>query len=61
MSEFTVRGSFQTPNGTSEFTKTVEAPNEEVARDRIYSELGSEHGLKRTQVDLTEVSEVSVA
>ena len=55
MSEFTVRGTFQSRDGRQSFEKTVEAPNESVARDRIYANLGSDHGLKRTQVDLEEV------
>jgi len=55
MSEFTVSGSFQSRDGHLEFEKTVEAPNDEVARDRIYSRIGSQHGLRRTQIDIEEV------
>ena len=55
MSEFTVRGRFQARGGHQSFEKTVEAPNENVARERAYAAFGSEHGLKRTQVDLEEV------
>lgn len=55
MSEYTVRGTFRTREGDQEFEKTVEAPNSDVARDRVYAAFGSEHGLKRTQVDLQEV------
>lgn len=55
MSEFTVRGRFQARGGPRSFEKTVEAPNEDVARERVYAAFGSEHGLKRTQVDLAEV------
>ena len=56
MSEFTVRGKFQARGGWSEFTKTVEAPNESVARDHVFSQIGSEHGLNRTQIELEEVT-----
>ena len=52
MSEFTVRGSFPARYGEQEFEKTVEAPNEDVAVERAYAEFGSQHGLKRTQIDV---------
>jgi large subunit ribosomal protein LX len=55
MSEFTVEGTFQTRDGHQSFEKTVEAPNEEVAREHVLSGFGSEHGLKRTQVEVQEV------
>lgn len=55
MSEFTVRGRFQSRDGRQAFEKTVDAPNEDVARERVYAAFGAEHGLKRTQVDLEEV------
>jgi len=61
MSEFTVSGSFQSRDGHLEFEKTVEAPNEAVARDRIYSRIGSQHGLRRTEIDIDEVAEVTAA
>jgi large subunit ribosomal protein LX len=35
----------------------VEAPNENVAREHVYSRFGSEHGLKRANVAIDEVSE----
>jgi len=56
MSEFTVTGSFKARDGWQEFEKTIEAPNEDVAEDRAYAEFGSKHGLKRTQVDISEVA-----
>jgi large subunit ribosomal protein LX len=56
MDQFTVSGQFQSRDGFSEFTKTVEADNERVAREHVLSLLGSEHGLKRTQIDLEEVT-----
>ena len=52
MSEFIVRGSFPARYGEQEFEKTVEAPNEDVAVERAYAEFGSQHGLKRTQIDV---------
>ncbi|MFB6161076.1 MAG: 50S ribosomal protein L18Ae [Haloferacaceae archaeon] len=56
MSRYTVSGRYQARDGYQSFTKTVDAPNDEVARERVYATLGSEHGLKRTQVELDEVA-----
>jgi large subunit ribosomal protein LX len=56
MSEFVVSGRFQDRTGHREFEKTVEAPNENVAREHTLSQLGSEHGLKRMQVEINGVS-----
>jgi large subunit ribosomal protein LX len=55
MSQYVVSGRFQARDGDQQFSKSVEAPNENVARERIYSQLGSEHGLKRTQIAIDEV------
>ncbi|WP_336134891.1 50S ribosomal protein L18Ae [Natronomonas amylolytica] len=55
MSEFTVRGSFPARFGEQDFEKQVEAPNENVAVERVYTNFGSQHGLKRTQIDIAEV------
>ena len=50
MSQFTVSGRFQMRDGFQEFTKSIEAPNDSVAREHVLSQLGSEHNLKRTQI-----------
>jgi large subunit ribosomal protein LX len=55
MSTFTVRGRYQSRDGWSPFESSVEAPNEAVARERAYANLGSHHGLKRRQIELEEV------
>jgi large subunit ribosomal protein LX len=55
MSQFTVSGRFQGRDGWQEFSKTVEAVNESVAREHTLAEFGSKHGLKRTQVEISEV------
>ncbi|MEF8883070.1 MAG: 50S ribosomal protein L18Ae [Halapricum sp.] len=55
MSTFTVRGSFQARDGPQSFEKDIDAPNEDVATERTYATFGSEHGLKRTQIEITEV------
>lgn len=56
MSAYTVRGTFPARYGDQPFEKRVEAPNEDVAVERVYAEFGSQHGLKRTQVTVDEVS-----
>jgi large subunit ribosomal protein LX len=57
MSRFTVRGQFRSRRQSRAFEKSVEAPNENVAREHVYSRFGSEHGLKRANVAIDEVSE----
>lgn len=61
MSEFTVTGRYRARDGWQVFTKTVEAPNEDVARERIFSQVGSQHAVKRTEVELETVEEVTAA
>ncbi|WP_418281326.1 50S ribosomal protein L18Ae [Halorubrum sp. DTA98] len=56
MSTYTVSGRFQSRDGFQEFTKDVEAENEDLARERIYTNVGSQHSRKRTQIEIEEVS-----
>ncbi|SEK96831.1 50S ribosomal protein L18Ae [Haloferax larsenii] len=56
MSQFTISGTFTSRGVTHNFTKVVDAPNENVAREFAFSLIGSEHGIKRTKVSLSEVS-----
>lgn len=55
MTEFTVRGSFKARDGWQTFERSVETPTENVARERVFAEFGSEHGLKRTQIEIEDV------
>ncbi|OVE84941.1 50S ribosomal protein L18Ae [Natronolimnobius baerhuensis] len=57
MSQFTVTGQFETRDGSSKFETTIDAENENLAREHTYSQLGSQHGLKRTQIDLESLEE----
>jgi large subunit ribosomal protein LX len=52
MSEFTVRGRFPARYGEQAFEKTIEAENENVAVEHVYANFGSQHGLKRAQIDI---------
>jgi len=55
MSQFTVTGRFRIRDGWQSFERETEAPNENVAVERTYAEFGSQHGLKRSHVDVREV------
>ncbi|QLG50000.1 MULTISPECIES: 50S ribosomal protein L18Ae [Natrinema] len=57
MSQFTVSGRFKSRDGYAPFETTIDAENENVAREHAFSQLGSQHGLKRTEIELDEVSE----
>lgn len=56
MPEYTVNGRFQARGGWANFEKRVEAPNADVATERVYAELGSQHRLKRTQIEIEGVA-----
>ncbi len=57
MSEFTVRGRFPARYGEQAFETTIEAPNSDVAIERVYANVGSQHGLKRTQIAIDGVDD----
>ncbi len=57
MTEFTVSGRWQARDGWETFEKDIEAENEDVATEHTYTEFGSKHGLKRTQVEIEEVAQ----
>jgi large subunit ribosomal protein LX len=52
MTDYTVTGRWQARDGWETFEKDIEAENEDVAVEYTYTEFGSKHGLKRTQVDI---------
>jgi large subunit ribosomal protein LX len=56
MSEFTVTGQWKARDGWQSFEKEIDAENENVAREHILAEFGSQHGLKRTQVEIEGVN-----
>jgi len=55
--EFEIQGRFKAVVGKvwHPFSKKVESPNEKNARDKVYSLMGSEHGLKRSLIKIDEV------
>lgn len=56
MEEYTVTGQWEARDGWQSFEKALEAENKDVAVEHTYAEFGSRHGLKRAQVEITEVS-----
>jgi len=56
MSQFTVSGTFEARDGDQAFERSLEAENESVAEEHVLSQFGAEHNLKRTQIEITEVT-----
>ena len=62
MDEFTVSGRFRARRNTWQpFETEVRAPNEDVATERIYAEFGSRHGVKRTGIEISDLSQAEAA
>ncbi len=57
MPEYTISGRWKSPSGWQNFESEIEAVNENVAREHTYATFGSRHGLKRTQVEISEVGQ----
>ena len=55
MDAYTVSGRWKARGGWQPFEKRIDAENEDVAVEYVYSDFGSKHGLKRTQVDIAGV------
>ena len=52
---YTVQGTFFIGQKWHPYEKTVTAPNEKVAVERIYTVLGSKHRLKRREITIEQV------
>jgi large subunit ribosomal protein LX len=57
--EYEITGTFQEKDSWKPYTKVVTAPNENQARERIFTQFGSKHRLKRAYITITTVKEVS--
>jgi len=55
---FIAKGSFKAGHDWENFKKTVTSQNKKNAMEKIYSLIGSEHGLKRYLIKLESVEEV---
>lgn len=52
---FKVEGSFRMGGEWRPYRKVVSAPNEDQARERIYTLLGSKHRLKRREIQVGKI------
>ena len=56
---FRVSGEIRKPNFQTEFRKEVRALKPEDAVEKVYMELGSKHRVKRFQMKISKVEEIS--
>lgn len=56
---FRVTGKIRKPNFETEFRKEVRALKPEDAVEKVYMELGSKHRVKRFQMKISKVEEIS--
>ncbi len=56
---FRIQGKFMMGNNLKPFTKELKATNEEDIKEKIYSEFGSKHHIKRSKVKIEEIKEIS--
>ncbi len=59
MKKFTVSGKFMMGDTLQKFKKEVEALGKKRAQEKIYQDLGSKHGVKRSRVIITTVEEAT--
>ncbi|MEA1944800.1 MAG: 50S ribosomal protein L18Ae [Euryarchaeota archaeon] len=55
--EIVVSGTFKAGSNWEQFTKIVSSQNKKNAIEKVYSLIGSEHGLKRNLIRIAEVDE----
>ncbi|MBC7110210.1 MAG: 50S ribosomal protein L18a [Archaeoglobi archaeon] len=55
--KYVVRGRFRVNKEWRKFTKEIEAPNQRVAVEWIYSIIGSKHKVKRNLIEIEEIME----
>ena len=56
---FRIQGKFMMGNRYKSFTKELKAIDEKDIRERIYSDFGSKHGIKRNKIIIEEIKEIS--
>jgi large subunit ribosomal protein LX len=57
---FQIMGSFKAGRSWERFTKRVSSNNEKNAAEKLYSLIGSEHGLKRRMIRIESVEAAEV-
>jgi len=60
MKAFRVSGEIEKPRLSTPFVKEVMADKSEHAVEKVYSEIGSKHRVKRCHIKITDVKEMSV-
>lgn len=56
---YRVKGKFIMGNDIQVFTKELKSINEDNVYEKIYAEFGSKHGIKRNQIKVEELNEIS--
>ncbi|WP_297981085.1 50S ribosomal protein L18Ae [uncultured Methanobrevibacter sp.] len=56
---YRIKGSFVMGSETQVFTKELKAIKEEDIYEKLYSVFGSKHGIKRNQVNIESIEEIS--
>ncbi len=55
---FRVKGWFEKKGNRMDFSKEIVTKSEERAVERLYSDLGSKHAVKRNMIHISDVSEI---
>jgi ribosomal protein L20A (L18A) len=58
MNDFEFSGSIQLGRETQPFRREVEANSFEHGKDKVYAELGSEHSVSRSRIEIEEGEEI---
>ena len=58
MTTYEFSGRIEVGRETQPFTRQIEAESNKHAEDKLYAELGSEHEIARSHIDVEEVEEV---
>ncbi len=61
MKAFRIRGRFRMGPAWQPFSKEIAAPDEEGAREKLLSVLGSQHGVSRRYIEIAGVTEVGAS
>jgi large subunit ribosomal protein LX len=56
---YRINGKFAMGDATQVFTKELKAITEEEIYEKIYSEFGSKHGIRKNQIKLDNIKEIS--
>ena len=58
MMNYRVDGTMRLGEETRKFAKVIEANSEKHAREKTYALLGSQHGIRRTEIDIANVEKI---